>query len=102
MAPAVPFLQLSLHRTEALRQIVNDAPMPFSAHGLAEWPELERVLARALAKDPSDRFASVAELAAALRGVEVPVAVTRVYGGVTAASRLVAELFTRLSPERSD
>lgn len=38
-------------------------------------PELETIYRRALAKDPADRFASVGELAAALRAIDEPVRV---------------------------
>lgn len=102
MAAGVPYVELSLHRAEALRQIVEDPPRSFASHGIGEWPTLERVLARSLAKDPTERFASVAELAAALRSIEVPVTTPRVHGGTSAASRLVAELIPRLTPERAD
>src|SRR5260370_16395099 len=49
-----------------LRQIVEERPLPFVRHGMRPWLEVERVLGRALAKDPADRFASVTEFADAL------------------------------------
>ncbi len=61
---AAPLL-LSLEAEAALRQIVDQPPRAFAEFGLV-WPSVEAVLARALAKDPADRHASVAAFAAAL------------------------------------
>ena len=55
-----------LAREEMLQDITDGGADPFRERGLGSWPELERLLARALAPDPSRRFASVAELASAL------------------------------------
>jgi eukaryotic-like serine/threonine-protein kinase len=56
------YLDFSLEKDEMLRQITEDAPVEFTQRGLAAWPELEQVLHQALSKDPSSRFASVAEI----------------------------------------
>ena len=58
-------------REGLLRRVVDAPPRPFSRAGAAPWPELENVLARALAKSPDDRHASMAAFAGALRGVAV-------------------------------
>ena len=47
-----------------MRQIVEDSPRPFAARGRTPWPEAEALLARALSKNPSVRFPSVAAWAA--------------------------------------
>jgi serine/threonine protein kinase len=47
-------------------QILNDEPVSPSYHNPAVPPELDRVVARCLAKDPEDRFASCEELAKSL------------------------------------
>lgn len=47
-------------------QILNDAPAPPSHYNPAVPPELDRVVARCLAKNPQDRFASCEELAKSL------------------------------------
>ncbi|HEX4965645.1 MAG TPA: lanthionine synthetase LanC family protein [Thermoanaerobaculia bacterium] len=60
----------SLEKKEMLRQIAEEPPLPFAARGIDPWPDLEAVLARALSKNPGDRFASLAEMAVALDGVE--------------------------------
>lgn len=56
----------SLDRDEMLRQIAEEPPLPFTARGVESWPEVEKVLARALTKDPAGRFPGVADFAAAL------------------------------------
>jgi serine/threonine protein kinase len=65
-------LDYSLERDEMLRQISEDPMLPFSKRGVSAWPDVERILARALSKDPQARFSTVAEFAQVLRGVEVP------------------------------
>ena len=47
-------------------QILNDNPLPPSSHNPAIPPALDRVVARCLAKNPQDRFASCEELAKSL------------------------------------
>jgi serine/threonine protein kinase len=57
-------LRLSLESQVALRQIAEHPPRRFAELDLS-WPAVETVLARALAKDPNDRWASLADLAEA-------------------------------------
>jgi serine/threonine protein kinase len=47
-------------------QILNSEPVPPSHHNPAVPPELDRIVARCLAKNPQDRFASCEELAKSL------------------------------------
>jgi serine/threonine-protein kinase len=61
----------SLGRSEMLREIAELPPLPFVERGVEAWPDMEAVLTRALAKDPSDRFASIGAFAAALSVVRV-------------------------------
>lgn len=61
------YLEFSLESDESLRQIVRDQPLPFWRRGAQPWPEVEATLATALSKKAEDRYASVPELAAALR-----------------------------------
>lgn len=56
----------SLDKDEMLRQIAEEPPLPFAERGADPWPEVEEVLRRALAKDPAQRFSSMADFAAAL------------------------------------
>jgi serine/threonine protein kinase len=51
---------------EVCGQIMNEEPAPPSRHNRAVPAELDRVVARCLAKDPKDRFASCEELAKSL------------------------------------
>jgi eukaryotic-like serine/threonine-protein kinase len=48
---------------ELFRQISEEPPLAFASRGCAAWGEGEAVLARALQKDPVERFESVAEFA---------------------------------------
>jgi hypothetical protein len=66
------YVDFSLTKDEMMRQIQEDSPVPFARRSVASWPEVESVLAKALSKDPSARFASVSEFADALSTVEVP------------------------------
>jgi eukaryotic-like serine/threonine-protein kinase len=56
-----------LEQKAFLQAVISDLPLPFSARGAAAWPEVERVLARALSKQPGDRYPSVAAFAAHVR-----------------------------------
>src|ERR1051326_2896058 len=60
------YLDLRYDREEMERQIENDPPVPFAQRGLPPWPEVERILFRALEKDPARRHGSMAEMAALL------------------------------------
>jgi len=62
----------ALERDPMLRQIQLRPPLPFTRRGLPPWAPMERILGRALAKDPGDRFPSVAAFADALAQVPVP------------------------------
>src|SRR5208282_2558522 len=64
------YLDFSLEKNEMLRQIAENTPLHFTQRGIQEWPELERVLVKALSKHPAERFPSVAEFAEKLRSLE--------------------------------
>lgn len=55
------YLQFSLYRNDAYEQIVFEYPRRFLDYGAPAWPEVENVLARALQKEPGERFGSMAE-----------------------------------------
>jgi eukaryotic-like serine/threonine-protein kinase len=63
------YLEFRFDRDEMARQVLDDSPLPFAACGIAPWPEVECVLFRALEKDPSQRYGSMGEFAAALAAV---------------------------------
>jgi eukaryotic-like serine/threonine-protein kinase len=59
------YREFPLDRDAFWRAIAEEAPLPFAD----AWPTVETVLRRALAKNPADRYPSVAAFGAALRGV---------------------------------
>ncbi|HWS70958.1 MAG TPA: lanthionine synthetase LanC family protein [Thermoanaerobaculia bacterium] len=60
------YLDFRYEREEMARQAESDPPLPFAQRGIPPWPDVERILFRALEKDPAKRYATVAELAAQL------------------------------------
>ena len=78
------YLDFSLEKHEMFRQIAEEPMAPFSARGVDPSPDVERVLCKALSKEPSDRFASVAEFARAWAAMEEP----KHSGGLTPGSDL--------------
>jgi serine/threonine protein kinase len=77
------YLELALETDAMLRQIVEDEPLPFTRRGRRPWPEVERLLRAALAKDPGARLPSTRELARRLAAATAPapaVGVTRSAG----------------------
>lgn len=62
------YVDFSLTADEAFAQIARQNPLPFSVQGVPPWPDVERVLSAALAKEPRARFPTVQAFAAALRG----------------------------------
>jgi serine/threonine protein kinase len=66
------YLDFSIEKHEMFQQIADDTPLPFDRRGIEAWPELERVLATALSKRTSDRFASVADFAEAMKAAALP------------------------------
>lgn len=60
------YLDFRFDREELVRQVSEDAPLPFAERGVPPWPDVEQVLFRALQKNPEHRYASIAELAAQL------------------------------------
>lgn len=65
-------LNFSLRNDEMLRQISEDETLPFSAHGLTAWPEMEEVLVRPLSKKPEERFASMQQFVERVRNLVIP------------------------------
>jgi serine/threonine-protein kinase len=52
----------ALEQDEMLRQLLDEPPIAFARHGVYDLPAVERVVARALAKQPDARHGSVADL----------------------------------------
>jgi serine/threonine protein kinase len=55
-----------------LRQVLREPPLSFDRRGAPPWPALEAILIRALRKQPSRRFESVAALRRALVAIREP------------------------------
>jgi len=65
MLTGLPRRAFSLERAAWLREVAEGGMDPFGRHGLAPWPALESVLARALRAHPAERYPSVTAMAAA-------------------------------------
>ncbi|MED2985432.1 lanthionine synthetase LanC family protein [Bacillus thuringiensis] len=69
------YLDFSFEKMEMFRQISEENPLPFTYRGMEPWPKVEESLARALSKNPEERFPSVAiftqQLRAALDPIEI-------------------------------
>ena len=61
-----------LGRNAMLEDITTRLPLSFHDRGVSPWPELESVLGRAFAKEPTDRFQSMASFSRALTLTETP------------------------------
>lgn len=64
--------EFSLEREKMIRQIAEDPVLPFSRRGAQPWPEVETLLAKALSKNPADRFSSMREFSNALHAITIP------------------------------
>lgn len=92
----------SLEHEEMLRQLLDEPPRSFADHGVSGLGAVEAVLARALAKDPAQRHASVAAMrdafaaaAASDRAAAAPPAAgTR---RPSASARLLDDVLARLA-----
>ncbi|HEV2843223.1 MAG TPA: lanthionine synthetase LanC family protein, partial [Thermoanaerobaculia bacterium] len=87
-----------LERDAMLRQIAGEPPLPFAGRGVEPWPEVEEVLARALAKDPDRRFPSIAALGEAFAAVREPGPSADAPARTPAADELLARVLARVEP----
>jgi len=67
------YLEFRFDREEMIRQAREEAPLPFARRGVAPWPEVERILQRALSKNPAQRYPNMRAFADALRTVHYEV-----------------------------
>jgi serine/threonine-protein kinase len=100
-----PYLDFSFDEATALGQIRDLTPRSFADSKAEPWPELETVLAIALHKKPSRRFASLSAFADALKGCDLklgagaPAALKSKNDGAGASlDLLVSDTLTRLVP----
>ena len=66
LATGQHYMDFTLQQEEMYRQIRDAAPLPFTERGVEPWPDLEAVLARALAVAPSARYRDMEDFAQAL------------------------------------
>jgi eukaryotic-like serine/threonine-protein kinase len=59
--------EFSLEQEEMLHQLLEQPPLPFQQRGVDDLPAVERVLMRALAKEPGSRYRTMREFSRALR-----------------------------------
>ncbi len=101
LASGVHYRDFSLEKTEMLRQIGEEPSLSFSSRGIEPWPELEASLARALGKEPRERFASLAALAEAFDAAESSMAerARDSQSGPSPIDTLLARVLERVGPE---
>lgn len=90
------YLDLHAGRAERLAQVARKRPRSFDHAGAAPWPAVERVLRRALEKDPRDRFPTAAAFADALSKCR-PDAPRRVRMHATSLAHRVVELLDQVA-----
>ena len=98
------YVDFAIERNAMFQQIALEGPVPFASRGLRPQPALELILARALAKDPAARFASVREFATALAGAPLAASATDVAAdrsAVPADDGFVDRMLDRLRPGSS-
>lgn len=66
------YIRFDAEREAALRQIVEAPVQPFRTYDIEPWPAMEDVLKRALAKQPQDRYETVAEFARVIAEIQLP------------------------------
>lgn len=92
------YLDFRLEQSEIRRQVVEEPPRAFRDAGVSAWPEVEAVLARALAKRPQERHPSVESFRDRLQEIlaRIPVPVPGASAGshtVTPAARAFLESY---------
>lgn len=65
-------IDFSLEKQKMLRQIAEEPVLPFVQRKAQPWPEIEKLLQKALSKDPADRFPSMRDFCIALQSVVAP------------------------------
>jgi serine/threonine-protein kinase len=98
------YTQFSAVRDARLRQLTQSQPEPFSRWGVAPWPDVERVLSRALSRDPVARFDCMDDFAAALQAAKIPEPAPcktkhKAANRFSQGERLLADYLHRLDPE---
>ena len=100
LATGQPYREFSLDRATMLGQVGREPPLPFSARGVAPWPEFERILRRAMSRRPEERFPSMRAFASALARMQTPPASAPAAGAADSVTRLVAGFIGDLAGAR--
>jgi len=66
------YRDFSLDSQTLFHQVAHETPLPFAARDIAAWPALETALARALQKDPQQRYPDLRAFQSAIAAVPVP------------------------------
>jgi eukaryotic-like serine/threonine-protein kinase len=91
------YLDFSIDKDEMLRQIAEDDPVPFKRRGLDVDANVESVLFRALAKEPSMRYRDTAEFAASFRSAAAGLASPAISSAPDPCDCLLDRVLDRLS-----
>jgi serine/threonine protein kinase len=81
----------SVERQGMLRQIATGKVASFADRGLEPWPEVERLLEKALSREPAGRFASMSEFAASWRAINMPASADKPASELTQLREAVLE-----------
>lgn len=84
-----------LEKEGMLRQIAGEPPLSFAERGVEPWPEVEEILARALAKEPEQRFPSMAAFVAVLAAVPDPEPSLKALSQTPTAGDLLTRVLSR-------
>lgn len=98
LAAGAHYRDFLLEREAMLRQITEEPPLPFAERGVEPWPEVEEVLARALAKDPGRRYPSLTALEVAFAAVRDTGSSVDAPARTSAADELLARVLARVEP----
>lgn len=100
------YLDFSLERDAMLQQICDQDPLPFSYWEVSSSPQVERVLFKALSKNPDGRFSSVAQFAREFRQAALQDNAALAAGGTgpsvrkpSAAQTLLDDILLELEPD---
>jgi serine/threonine-protein kinase len=94
------YLPFSHRHSELMKQIATLRPLPLVEQGVQPWPDVEAILARALAKEPHGRFDSVRSFGRALKRARVPQSSPKARTPSTSTARFVKALLRSAGSER--
>ncbi len=91
-------------REASMKVLAESCPRTFSEWSVHPWPDLEKVLSKALSRDPEARFESIDEFAQHIKAVRIPERSTSSRSNTTLfvdANQSLADLYlAQLDPEK--